>query len=350
MLIKKSPTSIRNVKKVGVYIGVPGLGDLLFIIPLFRALKKLFPDAETVFIGQLQRDYVLPVFNNCPYIDRLMEFHFYESLTAGRIAGFISALRREKFDVLADTQRKFMPSMLLALGGARYMVSYSSNEVFSDFKVNVRDRDKRHTADISLDLARALGSKDPSLELEIGIPRENLDYAVGFYSEHGVAREDKLAGLIPSAGHPSRRWNSEKFGALAGRLASELGCKLICFGSASDKQVIDEIAGHSPVPLLVEDFSRRSILDSAALMQRCDVIIGVDSGPMHVADATGAPCIGLYGPTLPERFGLLGRGARQICLYKECSPCGDPVCAHRKCMEEISVETVFDAVRATIGH
>ncbi len=65
MLIKKSPTSIRNVKKVGVYIGVPGLGDLLFIISLFRALKKLFPDAKTVFIGQLPRYYLLAGFNNC---------------------------------------------------------------------------------------------------------------------------------------------------------------------------------------------------------------------------------------------------------------------------------------------
>jgi ADP-heptose:LPS heptosyltransferase len=349
MLVKKDPSKLRDIKKIGVYIGVPGLGDLLFIIPLFRALKKQFPGARTIFIGKLLRNYVRPVFDNCPYIDGLLEFHLYESLKPHNLQDFVKSLRREKFDLIVDTQRKFMPSLLLALGGSRFMVSYSSNEVFSDFAVNVKDRDKRHTADISLDLVRALGMKDPALELEITVPEESKHYAAGFLSSLGVAPGDRLAGLIPSAGHPSRNWNIQKFARMADMLVSDLGCKLICFGSPADKAVIDELSAAVSAPVIIEDFTRKSILDSAALMASCSVIVGVDSGPLHVADSAGALCVGIYGPTLPDRFGLLGRNHREICLYAECAPCGNINCTHRKCLEEITPNAVFDTVKEALG-
>ncbi|MFA6448173.1 MAG: glycosyltransferase family 9 protein [bacterium] len=345
MLIKKNPSQLRYIKKIGVYIGVPGLGDLLFIIPLFRALKKQFPGARTVFIGKLLRDYVRPVFDNCPYIDDLLEFHLYESLSLSNFQKFSRALRREKFDLIVDTQRKFAPSMLLAMGRPRFMVSYSSNEIFSDFRVDVKGRNTRHTADISLDLVRALGMKDPAKELEITAPEDSRRYADGFLVGNGVAVEDRLAGLIPSAGHHSRNWNIGKFAQLADMLASELGCKLICFGSPADKAVIDELTGKISAPVIIEDFTRKSILDSAALMARCSVIVGVDSGPLHVADATGAPCVGIYGPTLPARFGLLGRNHREVCLFSDCAPCSDINCEHRKCLEDITPELVFNTVK-----
>lgn len=349
MLIKRNPDRIKDVKKIGVYIGVPGLGDLIFIIPLFRALKRLFPGAKTIFIGKLLHEYVRPVFDNCPYIDELLEYHFYEAKSLSDHLRFVRELRRGRFDLLVDTQRKLVPSALVAMGGARYVVSYSAGGIFSDFRVETPERAKRHTADISLDLSRALGAKDPPLELEIGIPDENRRYAERFYSERGVAPGGLLVGFIPSAGHPSRRWNSRQFGRLADMLGKEMKAQIICFGSLSDKPVIDEIILNTSAPVIVEDFERKSILDSAALMARCDVIVGVDSGPLHVADAAGVPCIGLYGPTLPDRFGLLGRRRREICLYVDCAPCKNLNCEHRKCLEQITPEQVFEEVRQMIG-
>ena len=349
MLIKKDPSKLRDIKKIGVYIGVPGLGDLLFIMPLFRALKQLFPGARVVFIGKLLREYVRPVFDSCSYIDGLLEFHLYESRSWGDFQKFVDELRSEKFDLIVDTQRKFMPSMLLALGHPRFMVSYSSNQVFSDFKVNTADRDKRHTADVSLDLVRALGMKNPSPELELTIPEKSKMYAEEFLTGHGIVSGDRLAGLIPSAGHPSRNWNIKKFANLADMLHYELYCKVICFGSPADKTTINELTSMVSAPVIVEDFSRKSILDSAALMARCSVIVGVDSGPLHVADAAGAPCVGIFGPTLPDRFGLLGRNHREICLYAECTPCSDINCVHRKCLEDITMESVFETAHDVLG-
>jgi len=341
----KDPAKIGNPRKIGIYIGVPGLGDLLFIIPLFRAFKKKFPDAETVFIGRLLHSYVKPVFDNCPYIDRLIDFHLYEKKSAAAYASFVRRLRRERFDLIVDTQRKFLPSLLLSLSGAKFMISYSSGGIFSDFPVNTENRTGRHTSDVSLDLARAACIENPETHLEISTGEENRRYAEEFYSGAGVSPSDILVGFIPGAGVHTRQWNGGKFAALADRLANELHCRLIAFGSLKDKPAIDDVISRSGAPFIIEDFGRKSILDSAALMARCNAIVGVDSGPLHVADAAGAPCVGIYGPTLPDRFGLLGKRTIEVCRHEDCAPCSDMNCSHRKCLEDITVDEVFDAVK-----
>jgi ADP-heptose:LPS heptosyltransferase len=338
-----------NLKKIGIYVGVSALGDFLFIVPTFRAFKNAFPGAEIVFIGKILHKYVIPVFENCPHIDRIIEFHLYEKKSFAAYAGFVRRMRKEKFDLIVDTQRKFVPSLLLRLAGSDYMVSHSSKGIFSDFPVPVPDRCKRHTSDISLDLARAVGIENPETELEITTGEENKRYAVEFLASKGVTDTDILAGLIPNAGFHTRRWTSEKFGQLADRLHDDSGCRIILFGAESDRPVLEEVAANTTAPVIFEDFSRKSIMDSAALMEKCDIIVGVDSGPLHVADAVGTPCVGIYGPTLPERFGLLGGNCIEICSYADCSPCSDTICAHRKCITEISVDEVNNAAVKLLG-
>lgn len=340
---------MKNIRKIGVYIGVPGLGDLLFIIPLFKALKQGFPGAEVKFIGKLVREYVRPVFDACPYIDGIMEYHFYDPGTIVSHAAFVSALRKEKFDLLVDTQRKFMPSALLKLGGAKHIVSYSTKGIFSDYKVAPSgDRSLRHTADVSLDLARAVGL-DPKIELELTVPESNRAYAGEFFAKAGIEPGAPVAGLVASASEPTRRWRPENFAALAAKLISERGMAVICLGSAADADTIEQVKSAAGFPVIVEDFTRRNVLDSAALMLRCSVVIGNISGPLHVADAVGVPCVGIYGPHPPGRFGLLGPRARTVCLNLDCAPCQTPACEHRRCVTDITVEQVYSAALESLG-
>lgn len=339
----KKAENIGNPSKIGVYIGAPGLGDFLFIIPLFRALKKEWPEAETVFIGDIQRKFILPVLESTPWIDRELKNNFYDSLTPAGNMRFIRKMKAEKFDLIIDTQRKLMPSLLMAMCGAPFLVSYSSRGIFSDIPAPTPDKNKRHTSDVSLDLARAIGISNPETELEITLTQSNINYAEEFFKSRGVGPEDKIAGIIPNAGYHTRRWTSEKFARLAEILKKDHDMTPIIFGSINDKPVIDEIVSMCGVSVLVEDFENKSILDSAALMSKCDVIVGVDSGPLHVADATGVPCVGIYGPTFPERFGLLGKRAAHVCHYHDCAPCKDLECGNRKCIESITVEQVLEA-------
>lgn len=342
--MKSNPSQLKNIRKAGVYIGVPGLGDLIFIMPLFRAIKQGFPGCETVFIGQLQKPYVKPLFDACPHIDRLLDYHFYSPGGMPMHMDFIRRMRGEKFDLLVDTQRKAAPTALLKMCGARRMVSYAMGGVFSDFMVPPSgDRSARHTADVSLDLARALGL-NPEVSLDLFVPERHREYAAAFYGERGVGADERLLGLVPSASEPTRCWPAERFGELAGRMHAAFGLRPMCFGSHADQGIIDRVAAACPAPVLVEDFSRGNILDSAALMQRCAAMVGNVSGPLHIADALGVPAVGIYGPHPPGRFGLLGPRSRAVCLNRDCAPCRDSACAHRRCIMDISVELVERAV------
>lgn len=332
---------LKNVRKIGVYVNVPGLGDMLFITALFRALKRGFPGAEVVFIGRMTRRYVTPLLESSPYIDRLLDYDFYGA-EKSRHLGLILRMRREKFDLVVDTQRKFMPSLILRLGGGRYRVGYSSGGAFSHFPVTAEGRKTRHTADVTLDLARALGL-EVSLELEAPVTPESESRAEAFFREAGITGRP-AAGLIPTAGMPDKRWSAERFGALAGRLRAD-GFEVVVFTSRGETGMYDEIAAGAGGRPARWEFESGDVLDSAAAMRRCRIVVGNDCGPLHLADAAGAPCVGIYGPTQPGRFGLLGRRRREVCLNADCSPCAVEVCEHRRCIEDITVDMVHEAAR-----
>lgn len=333
----------QHVKRIGVYIGSPGLGDFIFITPLFHALREGFPDAHITFIGTLP-PHVRPVFDACPHIDALADYDYYRFKDFGGRVKQALGLRKRDFDLIVDTQRKFVPSMLMKLTGARFNVGYSSGGFFSNYKVESSlKREERHTADESLDLARTLGL-NPKLELDFHVPDENKKYAENFLNGAGVSPNDRLLGLVPSASEPTRCWPPERFAELATRLHRERGKRPVCLGAAADIEILNAVAQNADAPVIIEDTSRRSVLDSAALIQRCNVVVGNISGPLHIADALGVPCVGLYGPHRPGRFGLLGPRARAVSLDLECSPCGNPDCEHRHCIMDISVDRVFKTV------
>jgi 3-deoxy-D-manno-octulosonic-acid transferase/heptosyltransferase-1 len=84
----------------------------------------------------------------------------------------------------------------------------------------------------------------------------------------------------------------------------------------------------------------------AALYQRASLLVTTDTGPMHLAAAVETPVVALFGPTAPWRTGPYGRHHRVIRTAPPCSPCFKRHCDHHqcRCMRDIRVEMVFDAV------
>jgi len=87
----------------------------------------------------------------------------------------------------------------------------------------------------------------------------------------------------------------------------------------------------------------------AAVLAQCDLLIGIDSGPMHVAAAMGLPGVGLFGPTDPGRTGPQGEGHEIIFHRQPCWPCMTPTCQGRPCLAAITVEEVLAAARRALA-
>ena len=140
-----------------------------------------------------------------------------------------------------------------------------------------------------------------------------------------------------SGRHPYKSWSAAGFVTVAAALRAEWNAKILVVGSARDRLLGEEIlAGFDARALNLA--GRTTPSELAGVLARCDLLIGLDSGPLHLAAAMGRPVVGLFGPTDPARTGPQGPGHQIICHRESCWPCMTPTCQDRACMTRITPE------------
>jgi heptosyltransferase-2 len=145
--------------------------------------------------------------------------------------------------------------------------------------------------------------------------------------------------LCPGAEYgPAKRWPYFR------ELASKLTMQVVLLGSAGDPEDYREIPG-------INLIGKTSLDDAIDLIAKAAAVVSNDSGLMHVAAASGRPLVALFGSSSPEHTGPQSPSARVLWLHLECSPCYKPECplGHFRCMRELGVEQVLEAVRVALG-
>ncbi len=161
-----------------------------------------------------------------------------------------------------------------------------------------------------------------------------------------------LIGLFPGAEFgPSKRWPWQRFAELTHalrRVRRDVRLVLI----AGPREVWSTVRIHEKsgrlVPVLGADLD---LAELAGLLERLDLLITNDSGPMHMAAAVGVRCVALFGPTDPGRTRPYGDGHQVLYTNRWCSPCFRRRCPllHHKCMKEIEVGRVVEVAVGALG-
>jgi len=152
-------------------------------------------------------------------------------------------------------------------------------------------------------------------------------------------------GIIPGVGahRPNRAWPLTSWRLLIQSLLAEDSTRrIVLIGGQDDHALAEQL-----VQDRVENHcGQHAILETAELLGSCDWVIGGDTGPLHLAVATGVPVLGLYAPTSVNRTGPLGN-TRTVCPPEilGCWPCEKPTCENKNCMADILVETVLENIR-----
>jgi heptosyltransferase-1 len=146
----------------------------------------------------------------------------------------------------------------------------------------------------------------------------------------------------------TKRWPPGHFAAVARRAALERGAGLVLVGSPEDRPLVDELkAGLGPIPSL--DLCGRTTLPKlAAVASKVDVFLSNDTGPLHLASATGTKVLGVYTCTSPSRTGPYGPNARSIASCVWCAPSYVKTCPRLECMTELRPEKVWRALVAQL--
>lgn len=176
-------------------------------------------------------------------------------------------------------------------------------------------------------------------------------------SESSLAGAGPIVVLNPNAGSLSleRRWPPDHFAELARRLIREEGAQVALIGSAGEAEWTGQVAamlGPQHGDHVANLAGKLSLGGLGVLLQRADVVVSNDSGPMHLAAAYGAPTLGLFGPETPVMYAPLGSSARALYRPPACSPCinvhenkvancfrGKPECLLNLTVEDVLAET-----------
>ncbi|HEX7153226.1 MAG TPA: lipopolysaccharide heptosyltransferase II [Thermoanaerobaculia bacterium] len=139
----------------------------------------------------------------------------------------------------------------------------------------------------------------------------------------------------------AKHWGDERFGDVASRLRQE-GYDVMLLTSPGERQQAERISAHcSGLPMTGQE---GDVLQLAAAISHCTVVVTGDSGPLHLAAALAVPSVSIFGPTDPNRTVIPG-ASRVIRKAHDCQPCYQRECplGHHRCMLEITVDDVHDA-------
>ena len=160
-----------------------------------------------------------------------------------------------------------------------------------------------------------------------------------FWKQSGLEGKRVLA-IAPGSGANRKNWNPMFFGAISRWLRERGDGKVIViFGPVEEERMADyRSCGDA---LLVNGLSLSQVV---ALLSRCDVYLGNDSGITHLAAALGIETVAIFGPTDPVQWGPRGKRVSVITKNVDCSPCNPSImhsCAHRKCLAELAPSQVI---------
>jgi len=339
--IRKMEKAPRRV----VVVETAFIGDVVFTSPLVHAIKEAYSESE---VYMLVRPYSVEVAACIPGVDKVLTFDKYGS-ESGPV-GILKAarrIRREKCDLLVSPHRSTRSALLARFSGVPLRVGHRQGLGRLTYNVSVPPLPNQNCGLLqNLNLLAAVGIESCGTRLRLKGPADQDEYIEGFCNLNGIRPEDKMVALCIGAFWPTKRWPAVYYASL-GESLTERGYQPVLFGGPNELGIATEIMKARAQPLASCLGNR--LVESAALMARCEMAVGGDSGLAHMARALGLPTVLIYGPTDPKahRFEENSRVLTANVKCRPCSPHGPRRCPerHHDCMRMVSPENVLDALR-----
>jgi heptosyltransferase-3 len=313
-------------------IHVSRIGDTLLATPALRALARAWPQAELDFLGHPKR---VEVIRHLPFVASA------EPVTKHR-ARLRGWLRGKRYD-LALVYGFDRPLVAYALRVAEHVVAFRQNDAALDARlyraVEPPPPLSIHAARGLMMLPEAIGATADGLRLAYAVTDGERRWAERFLA----GRSKPLIGIqmasFPTKGY--RDWPPENFGALCERVAARWPqAHFLLFGGPLERDRTSALAQR--LGARATDLAGTLALrQTAALMDRLDLYVGVDTGPTHIVSALEPPMVALYHCHSPSR--LLGPLDRPRCYVVD-HPRAAQGCGPDTPMAEISVDTVWNRV------
>jgi heptosyltransferase I len=293
-----APTPERPRLRRVLMVRLSALGDVAHALPLAEALRAGL--GPSVFLGWAVRSRFAELLHGNPHLDAVYEL---PGTGARAVAAFGKRLRGEQYDAALDAQGLLLSGVVTRLSGAPLRIGLDrnreGNRLFLTHPI-VPGRERTHFASKLLGFCDALGIPRLTPRPQTYLAEAEAEPARALLAEAGDG--GPRVALILGASNPYKTWPVERWAA-ATRLLADQGARVVLLGAPDERSTAARVCEEARGCVAASLAGRTTLRMLAAVLAQCDVVIGGDTGPTHLAVAVGTPVVGLYGVTDPALTG-----------------------------------------------
>lgn len=312
------------------------IGDATLSTAVIAPLRRHFPDAQ---ISLLVGTRAFQLLAGDPGIDHVLVYD-----NRGNHAGWrgkcrlVGSLRSRRFDLVINLRDSLWSRFV---GGAHWGMARRSGEI--------------HAVARYLEVLRRHGVDTAGARPQLQFTDQEIADRDKFLSENGITPNRPIVGIHPGGNWRYKLWQPTNFARIADLLCDRLNAQIMLFAGPDEFSLQAQVAELLNLePVVVKSRSLRQV---AALIEACDVYLGNDTGPMHIAAAVGASVVAVFGSTNHYRSGPYGE--EHIVVQSEldlgCNPChpgkNPGGCRAESCavVDAVTVQQVFQQLTNSLS-
>ena len=372
----------RQARRV-LLIRLDNLGDVLMTTPALAAVRESLPEAQLTLLAAPSMTALAP---HLPEVDRIVGFHApWMKAGAAALAADDPPLGRDERQAVAQwadegydaaiiftvcTQSVFPAATMCRLAGIPRVLGHARERAYGLLSDEIPDRDEvgdgmRHEVRRQLDLVGAVGLRTRDERLRFRVLESDRDAVRQSLVAAGVGPRQPFVIVHPGASAPSRRYPAGRLGESAGLLRQAMAWRaggaaedppaiVVCGGPGEESLVQETVQALAAADLPASVAQGRvlsprlsGIGELAALIAEADLLIGNNSGPVHLAAAVGTPVVDLYALTNPQHTPWQVP-SRVLFRDVPCRFCQKSLCpeGHHRCLSGVSPREVAAAAIA----
>jgi heptosyltransferase-1 len=350
----------KGLPKRILLIRLSSIGDVVRTLPALNSLRRQFPQAH---IAWAVEDKSSGLLEGHPHLDEVIKLERKEIVRALKnplrfpecvslLSEFAATVGRNKYDLVFDFHGIFKSGVITLLSRSPNRIGFERgsvkefNYLFTNRKFRPSDA-RLPRVSRNLELIKPFVSPENLTDRALlGLTTRHREKARAFVREtFGDSRP--LIAVHPGTSRQLKKWSPLRFAELCDMLADSCGARVMLTWGPGERGEAEQIRALSKSSPRVS-METESLLELAALFEMCDMMISVDSGPMHIGSVVGAPVVAIFGPTDARVNAPHWQPNRTISSNLSCSPCNEK-CESAKCMEAVTPSQVLTAVQELLA-
>ena len=342
-------------KKKILIIRLSALGDTIHTLPLASAIKRACPACQIGWIVEDKAQQFIqdnPIIDNCYILPRKQwKKRGFSLKNILEFFNIISQIRKEKYDIVIDTQQLFKSSVLMFFLNIKRKITHQDGREFSWIFANEFVKSDRKQFDVNFHVVK----RNLEFAAYLGLDSQVIDFAL---PEVSVSSKEKVKGMLsvldndkpivvlsPATTWGNKHWDEKYWAEIVKEFSDKVN--LVMTGSSQDLWLINSILSLAGVSNVLNLAGKTNLLELSEVFRNSDVVLSPDSGSAHIAWATKVPSvITIFCATSKNRTGPFGQKYYSLGPDLDCAPCMKKKCHlitdKNKCRTAILPEQIIN--------